>query len=319
MDHDQRFKTLIREFFADFLLLFFADWAARLDLSAVEWLDKELYHDPPEGSRHTLDLLARVPIVEAADPAVTASLLLIHIEIESPDRTTQLTPRLPYYYHFLRDKHQLPVLPIVLYLKVGLDGIGVDRCVEELWGLEVSRFQYLYVGLPGLDGIQYVQGDNWLGVALSALMKMPAERVALIGAEALRRLAEAPLSQQQRFLLGECVQAYLPLDEEQQRELENLLQSKPYVEVRAMNQTIYEKGFEEGIGTGIEKGIEKGRLQGQRELVYSLIEDRFGPVPEAVRHDLERLPEEQLRRLALKIGAAASLTALGLPASNAEE
>lgn len=40
MDHDQRFKTLIREFFNDFLLLFFADWAARLDLSSVEWLDK---------------------------------------------------------------------------------------------------------------------------------------------------------------------------------------------------------------------------------------------------------------------------------------
>ena len=33
MDHDQRFKTLIREFFADFLSLFFAACAARLDLS----------------------------------------------------------------------------------------------------------------------------------------------------------------------------------------------------------------------------------------------------------------------------------------------
>ncbi len=33
MDHDQRFKTLIQEFFADFLRLFFADWAARFDLS----------------------------------------------------------------------------------------------------------------------------------------------------------------------------------------------------------------------------------------------------------------------------------------------
>jgi hypothetical protein len=52
MDHDQRFKTLIQEFFADFLRLFFADWAARFDLSKIEWLDKELLPDPPEGSRH---------------------------------------------------------------------------------------------------------------------------------------------------------------------------------------------------------------------------------------------------------------------------
>lgn len=170
MDHDQRLKNLIREFFVDFLRLFFAEWAARLDLSAVQWLDKELYPDPPEGSRHEMDLLGQVPIVAPAEPPVTASLLLIHIEVEAPDRTTRLKPRLPYYYHFVRDKLQLPVLPIVIYLKVGLDGIGVDAYVEELWGLEINRFQYLYVGLPGLDAVEYVQGDNWLGVALSALM-----------------------------------------------------------------------------------------------------------------------------------------------------
>ncbi len=322
MDHDQRFKTLIREFFDDFLLLFFADWAAHLDLSGVEWLDKELYPDPPEGSRHVLDLVARVPIAATTDPAVTASLLLVHIEIESPDRTSRLTPRLPYYYHFLRDKHELPVLPIVLYLKVGLDGIGVQRHVEELWGLEINRFQYLYVGLPGLDGIEYLQGDNWLGVALSVLMKIPADRAAWLGAEALRRLAESPLSEQERFLLGECVQAYLPLDEEQQRQFENLLQSKTYAGVRAMNQTIYEKGMEEGIEKGMEKGmekgIEKGRHEGQMELICSLIEDRFGPVSEPIRVALEGLSEDELRHLALKINKAASLTDLGLPTSPGE-
>jgi hypothetical protein len=42
----------------------------------------------------------------------------------------------------------LPVLPTVIYLKVGLEGIGVDSYVEELWGLEINRFQSLYVGLP---------------------------------------------------------------------------------------------------------------------------------------------------------------------------
>ena len=73
-----------------------------------------------------------------------------------------------------------------------------------------------------------------------------------------------------------------------------------------MNQSIYEKG------------IEEGRQEGQRELIFSLIEDRFGPVPEAVRRDVERLSAEQLRRMALKIGTAASLADLGFPASRAE-
>ncbi len=307
MDHDQRFKTLIREFFAEFLDLFFCDWAVRLDLSSVEWLDKELYPDPPEGSRHKLDLLAKVPVNQVYDPRFAESLLLVHIEVEAPDRVTSITPRLPYYYHFLRDKLQLPVLPIVLYLKVGLDGVGVDRYVEELWGLEVNCFQYLYVGLPGLDGVEYVQGDNWLGIALSALMRIPRERIAWLGAEALRRLAEAPLSEQQRFLLGECVQAYLPLDEQQQRQFDALLQSESYAGVRAMNQTMYERG------------IEKGRREGQVELIFSLLEDRFGPISQAARDRLEELSPDKLRSLGLQIGIANSLAELGLSSSDLEE
>lgn len=312
MDHDQRLKTLIRTFFADFLRLFFAEWAARLDLSAVEWLEQDLFPDPPEGSRHVLDLVARVPVAAAEEAATATSILLVHVEIESPDRTTRLKARLPYYYHFLRDKYQLPVLPIVVYLKVGLDGLGVDACVEELWGLEVSRFQYLYVALPGLDGVEYLQGDNWLGVALSALMRVPPDRVAWLGAEAQRRLIEAPLSEQERFLLGECVHAYLsPLDEEQQRQYENLLELEAYAEVRAMNQTVYEKGLEEGI----EKGIEEGRLQGRIDLLCTLIEARFGPISDEVRRALERLSADELRSLAPRVAEVGKLADLGLPDS----
>jgi hypothetical protein len=58
MDHDPHFKKLIREFFADFLRLFFADWAAKFDLERVEWLDKRVQSDPPDGELHILDLVA---------------------------------------------------------------------------------------------------------------------------------------------------------------------------------------------------------------------------------------------------------------------
>jgi hypothetical protein len=87
----------------------------------------------------------------------------------------------------------LPVLPIGLYLRVGLDGIGVDAYEEHFWELKAVLFQYLYVGLPALDAVEYVQGANWLGVALAALMRIPQDRAGWLGAEALRRIAEAPL------------------------------------------------------------------------------------------------------------------------------
>ena len=306
MDHDQRFKILIREFFAEFLLLFFSDWAAKLDLSAPEWLDKELFPDPPDGPRHILDLVARVPMRDSATSA--ASLILVHFEIESPDRTTLLKPRFPYYYHALRSTYQLPVLPIAIYLKVGLNGVGIDVYVEKVGDFEVNRFQFLYVGLPALDGLEYVQGDNWLGVALSALMRIPRDRVAWLGAEALRRLAGAPLTAQQKFLLGDCVQAYLPLDEAGKRDLEQILQTESYSEVRAMNQTVFEKGLEQGR----EQGRVQGRTDERVEVVLSLIEDRFGSVPLDLRTRLERMSMEDLRRLTLKITKISSLDELEL-------
>ncbi len=105
----------------------------------------------------------------------------------------------------------------------------------------------LYVGLPGLDAVQYLEGDNWLGVALSALMRIPAEQVAWLGAEALRRLAEAPLDNRRKFLLAECVQAYLPMTDEQRREFEALLSTEPYAGVQAVNVTVYEKGELKGL------------------------------------------------------------------------
>lgn len=299
MDHDQRFKTLIREFFAEFLILFFARWTQHLDASAPEWLDKELFLDPPDGSRHVLDLVAHVPIrpVDGDPTNAKPSLVLIHIEIESPDRTTAIKPRLPSYYRHLCDTYQLPVLPIVVFLKVGLEGIGIDSVVEEVCGLEVNRFQYLYVGLPGLDALQYLRGENWLGVALTALMKIPREQIAWLGAEALRRLAGAPLTEQQRFLLDNCVYAYLPLDEEGKRKLEQILETETYTEVRAMNETIFEKG----------------QRADRLELVCSLIERHFGPVSAKLLKHLEQLPMAELKRLVLNIEPGMSLAELGLP------
>jgi hypothetical protein len=300
MDHDQRFKTLIQEFFADFLRLFFALWAARLDCTAVEWLEQEVFPDPPEGPRHLLDLVAKLPTRQAVPGPRPGQpehwLALVHIEIESPDKATPVRPSMFRSYVSLRAKHGLPVLPIVLFLRVGLDGIGIDVYEEYFWELRPVHFEYLYVGLPALDVVQYVQGDNWLGVALAALMRIPPERVAWLGAEALRRIKDAPVTEQQRFLLAECVQAYLPLDAAQQQEFERLVASAPYQGVQAMNVTWYEKG------------LEKGR----RELLGAQLEARFGPLPATVVERLEQLPGEQLLALGKALVRAQTLAELGL-------
>jgi hypothetical protein len=171
-DHDQRLKVLLKEFFEQFLLCFFPVWAARFDFGEITWLDKEVFLAPPQGEKRHLDLVARLRIRPGAPPpreGITELVALVHVEVESRDSVQPLRPRMFEYYVQLERDSRLPVLPIGLFLRVGLDGIGWDAYEEHFWDHPVLRFQYAYVGLPALDAKIYVDGEYLLGVALSAL------------------------------------------------------------------------------------------------------------------------------------------------------
>lgn len=317
MDHDQRFKAMLREFFADFMRLFFPDWAKCFDLAHPEWLDKEVLPDPPDGERHLLDLVARlkttVPLAADANTTADEWLAVIHIEVESADRTARLKPRLPRYYVHLRESQELPVLPIVLYLHVGMDGIGVDSVEEFVGTFNVLTFRYLYVGLPALDAVQYAQGDNWLGVSFSALMRAPREDWPRLLAEGIRRIGEAPLTEQQRYLLIDCMEAFAPLDAEGRELYERLTMAEPFSKIVPRNKTTYDRGLEEGMEKGIEKGVEQGAEKTARDIATALLESRFQSLPEAVRARLQLMKQPELRELILKINAASSLDELFPP------
>jgi hypothetical protein len=311
--HDQRFKVLLKEFFREFLLLFFPNWAAGLDFAGLEWLDKELFLDPPSGDVLFLDLLARLPRRDPATGAVEPTLALVHVEVESRESAQGFRRRMYEYHEPLRRKHQGPILPIAVFLRVGLNGLGVETYVETFGDFEVLRFNYLYVGLPGLEAESYLAGGNWLGVALAALMRVPRKRQAWFRGEALRRiLLECPENDYRKFLLTECVEAYLGLDEEQQREFERLLQSPPYREIVPMMTTTFEKGIAKGWQEGIAKGKEEGVIEGQRLMLRHILEQRFGPLSAAVVQRLEAWPADRLGELASGVLKAGSLAEMGL-------
>src|SRR5207253_2703325 len=108
MDHDQRFKQLLKEFFPEFLALFFPDHAARLDFGSLQWLDKELFADPPEGQVLLLDLVARLRL-RTHGGEETPAVALVHLEVESREAVRAFRRRMYDYYQTLRRKHDCPV------------------------------------------------------------------------------------------------------------------------------------------------------------------------------------------------------------------
>ena len=306
MDHDQRFKSMIREFFPEFMQLFLPTWATQFDFASAKWLEQEVLPDPPEGERHILDLVAKLRTVENLTSRTTATadewLAMVHVEIESDDRTTRLKPRLPRYYHHLRDKHRLPVLPIALYLSVGMEGIGTDTVIEYFGDMEVMRFRYLYIGLKSLDALEYARGENWLGVALSALMNAERDQWPQLGADALLRLADAPVNEHQRFLLSDCLQAYLPLDEANQAAFERITKAEPYSRIQPMNKTPFDKGMDSGRVIG--------REQNMRDVTIALLESKYRAVPKPYLERIGSLGYDDLMALVVRIPNAASMESL---------
>ncbi len=227
------------------------------------------------------------------------------------------------YYEQLRRQYGLPVLPIALYLRVGLKGTGWDVYEEKYWDHRLLSFEYAYVGLPGLKGEQFVAGEHLLGVALTALMDVPPARRAAVHAEALRRLAEARENDYRRYLLLDCLEAYSTLDEAQTQELGALLRTERYQGAQAMPLTSFEKGvqagleqavtsFEKGVQAGLEQGLQQGQQQGLRTTLQKVLEARFGPLSPRAQERFESLSTEQLEALILALLKAQSLQELGL-------
>ena len=77
-DHDQIFKTLVKEFFKEFLDLFLPEISEEIDFSRVEFLEQEFFTDINRGRKKLMDIVAKVHLKNGAEEYI-----LIHTEFES--------------------------------------------------------------------------------------------------------------------------------------------------------------------------------------------------------------------------------------------
>ena len=316
-DHDQRFKTLIREFLPEFIDCFFKRWYDRFDFSHYEWLEQEAFLDPPHGEQKIMDLVVQIRTNEPIEPGKNECLLLIHIEVDSSNSASKLRRRMLQYYAYLRRSRELPVLPIGLFLYVGLDGIGRDTYMETLWGETLIRFDYYSIGLPGLDGMEYANGPNLLGLALSALMALPKQDRARFLSEGLDRIVSTSQNDFRKYLLVECLDNYTILDASEQLEFERLKaerqpMNKEFIggfERRAMAIGKVE-GVAEGQVIGEARGEMRGVTLGQRKVVLKQLNKKFGVLTSEQTALVEAMNADQLDDVSLEILDARSLSEL---------
>jgi len=306
-DHDQRFKTLLREFLPEFFALFFPRWAARLDFAGTEWLEQEAFLDPPGGDKRILDVVAKVPttviVPNPAGHSADSTILVINVEVESGERATEIRGRMLEHYWFLRKRHGLPVVPVCLFLQVGLEGLGWDTYEERLWGRQILSFDYAYIGLPALDAADYLHGDSVLGLALAALMNVPSAERGRIKAEGLARIAASRENDVRKELLAECFDNYLKLDLAERMEFDRVLAQQPT----------------KGATMVVSRWRQEGRQEALRDTLRVQLAQKFGPLSQEVDAWLVASSADQFAGVLARIIAATSFADLRLTETPATE
>ncbi len=319
MDHDQLFKAVLTAQFAPFLALFFPQEAAQLDLAHVHFVDKQLFADPPSGVAREVDLLAEVPLrpptaadiagrvatLDAPEPTEAAAvagadagraLVAIHIEVQA-QRDPSFVWRELEYYALLRRVRSLPIIPIALFPLVDVLGHqqGQGRGRRPVEGYEMVTqqdaalghpllsFSFLAVTLRMLDAAVYLGRPQALAGALAALMRQPASMSASqYKLACLRRIIEGTevAREEERKLLVNVVESYLPLAGQEAEAFERLLDEPEQQGVRQSMKTWLEQ--HEEIGEA------RGAVRVKQDDILRVLELRFrtvpAPVVERVRH-----------------------------------
>jgi len=237
------------------------------------------------------------------------------VEIEARARRT-MPQRLRTYAHRIQALYDGQLLTVLLNLHGGPHGIQKMRIEKEIPDPELSSFQYIVFGLSGCAAADYLGKPEPLAWALAAVMRSGPMSRAEHKLACLRRIAVARLDRDRKLLLKNFVEEYLALTPEQAEEYKLLSARKQKREVRDMwmtwSEKIEEKGRKEGIRLGQEKGHAQGKLEGMRKLLLHQLAQRFGPLPEAVRRQVEAITStRRLTSLAGKVLTARSLGDLG--------
>ncbi len=308
MGHDQRFKEFLQLFLRDFLKLFYPEVEERLDFETLELIDKELFTDFPEGSPREADVVAKLRNREG-----NPEIVLIHVEIQSRSER-DFEVRMFGYYAMLWLRYQLPVFPIVVYLRGGKKGLTTEEYRTTLFGQEILRFRYMAIEMAPLDAEVYREGGGPVGAALSALMDHPktadpVERRFSM----MKQVAESELAALPKFLLVHIIAVYFELSAEEMQRYRRLVSRKEHRKVQEVELTWADKLKEEGRQEGRQEGRRVGLIEGKRGTLLRLLMAKFGPLPEATSLSVEALESlDELDSYLDRVLKARSLEEMGL-------
>ncbi len=287
IDSDQLFKELLTTFFADFLALFFPELLAALDITSLEFSDKEYFTELVTGERRAADIVAKAKFQGRE------VFFLTHIENQGDIHNQKNFQQREFFY--AADLHRQTGLPV--YSIAVLYGNQPKRPHQGLYRMEFPghvalEFRYRVVQLNQLDWHVFVAHDNPVAAALMAKMRIqPADRP-VVKAACFSIMVGLDLTEVQKHLIGGFVDTYLTLNEQEQAAFTSeMAKIEPPKRDKAMELvTSWER-------KGIAQGAEQGERQGAQKVLLLVLRERLGPIAPPLQKRLRQLSVAQVQDL----------------------
>ena len=284
---DTPWKDILEAYFSQFMAFFFPTANIQIDWSkGFEFLDGELQQITKESEtkRRFTDKLAKVYLLDGSEQFV-----LVHIEVQSQSEE-DFGDRMFTYFARLRDKFGRRVASLAVLGDTSKNWKPQSH-QEELFG---CRLQFDF---PVVKLLEYDQQKEELDSSSN-----PFAHVVLAHLAAQSTKRNNKRRRQEKFALTKRLyeKGY------ERQDIINIYKFIDWVMTLPDNlETEFQKDLAAYEGdkkmpyiTSIERmGIEKGRIQGQRDMLFDFLNQKFNDLPASIKNRVEALGSEQIQTL----------------------
>ena len=294
IDHDSLFKELISNLFIEFLEQFAPEVAEAIEPDYFELLDKEMVADVVTGTKHEVDILAKVRL------ASSEAVVLVHVETQSYPQA-EFGKRMLHYYFDISRTHNLPTYPIAIFSydkPLKPEPFVVEHSV---FGQDILRFQFKVLQLNQMSWREFAGTKNPAVVALMSKMQIPQQDRVKVRMEFLRLFTTLKLSHKKLRIIEKFMWTYLRLNNTEEAQLLKEIETTLPAEARQKYEqyfTSYEiKANEEGIAEGIAQGIQ----QSHSRIAKRILQEKFGERADSILIKVEQLANNEVEDLCVAL------------------
>lgn len=311
---DGAWKTALQTWLRECLHLFWPHLHRAVDWRyAPVFLDKELklLGRLLKKNVRQVDMLAELQLISG-----TKTILLIHLEVQAGNVSASFSERMLYYHLHLQQhhpKHNIFSSAILLDRESGPD---TETFLSRTFGCELV-FQFPVLNLASwrhrMAELEMLAPVNPFAVVVMAQLECRATKPDTTRLASKLRLAQAlsrwnhgaDIRRKLFFVLDAVLALPAALDDLFIESLEQTEDPTMMQQLNSLERVLLRRekaaGLEEGLQKGLKQGIQQGERGGASDVLKTLLERKFGALPEWASARIAQADTEELRQWALNV------------------